>query len=199
MGRLGWTPDQTPLVLSGACTDFDAMARRRRPGRRASTSPAPRTASSTPLDGLEGASTSTTPRPTRPRALEYGMTEDDLFKGFATQGFSAMMNIWEIAQTIDGEVTGEAIADAFASTDGTTPAFGGSPLDCAGAPEPYVSVCARRCQRHSVGRRPARQVVDRAQRTRPRCRHRAAPGRLIVGWVDRLRSIHPPGRTTNTE
>ncbi len=25
LGRLGWTPDETPLVLSGACIDFTAM------------------------------------------------------------------------------------------------------------------------------------------------------------------------------
>ena len=53
------------------------------------------------------------------KGLEYGMTEDDLFKGFATQGFSAIMNIWEQSQLIEGEVTGQAIADAFAATDGS--------------------------------------------------------------------------------
>jgi branched-chain amino acid transport system substrate-binding protein len=53
-----------------------------------------------------------------------------------------MMNIYEIANTIDGEVTGEAISDAFATTDGSLPAFGGSPLDCSNAPAPYVAVCS---------------------------------------------------------
>ena len=67
MGRLGWTPDQTPLVLSGACTDFTAMAaagdlaeghlpdghRERHPLRRSTAS---------------RVSSSTTPPPTRPRA-----------------------------------------------------------------------------------------------------------------------------------
>ena len=34
-----------------------------------------------------------------------------------------------------------AIADAYAATDGTAPSFGNAPLNCSGAPEPYVSVC----------------------------------------------------------
>ena len=70
------------------------------------------------------------------------MTEDDLFKGFATQGFSAIMNIWEAAQLVDGDVTGASIADVIAATDGTVPAFGGPPLNCAGAPAPYIAVCS---------------------------------------------------------
>jgi branched-chain amino acid transport system substrate-binding protein len=70
------------------------------------------------------------------------MTEDDLFKGFATQGFSAIMNIWEQAQLIEGDVTGAAIAEAFAATDGSMPTFGGPPLNCAGAPAPYIAVCS---------------------------------------------------------
>ncbi len=32
--------------------------------------------------------------------------------------------------------------DAVAASDGTTRAFGGTPLDCAGAPEPYISICS---------------------------------------------------------
>ena len=94
-----------------------------------------------PLDGLEGqqledATTYQT------KGAEYGMTEDDLFKGFAGQGFSAIMNIWEAAQQVDGDVTGQAISDVIAATDGTAPAFGGPPLNCAGAPAPYIAVCS---------------------------------------------------------
>ncbi len=139
MGRLGWTPDQTPLVLSGACTDFTAMAAA---GDLAKGIYLTGTENGVlaPLDGLEGqhldnATTYQT------KGIEYGMTEDDLFKGFAGQGFSSIMSIWEISQTIDGDVTGESIADAYAATDGTQPSFGNAPLNCSGAPEPYVSVC----------------------------------------------------------
>ncbi len=139
LGRLGWTPDQTPLVLSGACTDFTAMEAA---GDLAvgiyMTSTENGLLSS--LDGLSGqhlenATTYQT------KGLEYGMSEDDLFKGFAGQGFSVMMNIYGVASGLD-EVTGEAIGAAFAATDGSDPTFGGSPLNCAAAPEPYVSVCS---------------------------------------------------------
>jgi len=140
LGRLGWTPEQTPLVLSGACTDFDALAAA---GDLSNGIYLTSTENGllNPLDGLEGqhldnATTYQT------KAPEYGMPEDLLFTGFGTAGFAAMMNIWEIANTIDGEVTGQAISDAFASTDGSIPAFGGSPLDCSGAPAPYVAVCS---------------------------------------------------------
>ncbi len=140
LGRLGWTPDQIPLVLSGACLDFDAMAAA---GDLANGIYLTSTENGilTPLDGLEGqhldnASTYQT------KAPEYGMPEDLVFTGFGGQGFSAMMNIWETANTIDGDVTGQGISEAFAATDGSNPAFGGSPLDCSGAPAPYIAVCS---------------------------------------------------------
>jgi branched-chain amino acid transport system substrate-binding protein len=140
LGRLGWTPEQVPLVLSGSCIDFTAMAAAGDLAKGIYIT-GTENAVLSPLDQIEGlhleyATTYQT------KGLEYGLTEDDLFKGFAGQGFSAIMNIWEQAQTIDGDVTGEAISAAFAATDGSQPAFGGSPLDCAGAPEPYVAVCS---------------------------------------------------------
>ena len=159
MGRLGWTPDQTPLVLSGACTDFTAMEAA---GELAEGIYLTGTENGLiePLEGLEGqhleyATTYQTKGP------EYGMTEDDLFKGFATQGFSSIMSIWEIAQTLDGEVTGSAIADGYAATDGTQPSFGNAPLNCSGAPEPYVSVCGSSI---SVAQWDGEQLVSVADR-----------------------------------
>jgi branched-chain amino acid transport system substrate-binding protein len=140
LGRVGWTPDEIPLVLSGACTDFTAMAAA---GDLAKGVYLTGTENGllSPLDGLEGqhldnATTYQT------KGLEYGLSEDDLFKGFAGQGFSVIMNIWEQSQSIDGDVTGRAISEAFAATDGSAPAFGGSPLDCSGAPAPYIAVCS---------------------------------------------------------
>ena len=140
LGRLGWNPEETPLVLSGACTDFDALAAAGDLSKGIYLTSTENGLLS-PLDGLEGqhldnASTFQT------KAPEYGMPEDLLFTGFATAGFGMMMNIWQMAQTVDGEVTGQKIADAFASTDGSLPAFGGSPLDCSNAPAPYVAVCS---------------------------------------------------------
>jgi branched-chain amino acid transport system substrate-binding protein len=139
LGRLGWTPDQIPLILSGACTDFTAMAAA---GDLAVGIYLTGTEKGllVPLDSVEGEHLEEATI-YQTKGLEYGMTEDDLFKGFAGQGFSAVMNLWEVSKTIDGDVTGQSLGDALAATDGSVSAFGGSPLNCAGAPEPYVSVC----------------------------------------------------------
>jgi branched-chain amino acid transport system substrate-binding protein len=94
-----------------------------------------------PLDGLEGEQLeyATT---YQEKGAEYGMSTDDIFKGFAAQGFSAIMNIWEASKDVEGDVTGKAISDAIGATDGSQPSFGGPPLNCAGAPAPYVAVCS---------------------------------------------------------
>ncbi len=142
LGRLGWTPDQIPLVLSGACIDFDAMAAA---GDLAVGIYLTGTQNGlfTPLESLDPASDHARYVSTfLEKAPEYGMPEDLLFTGFSGQGFTVMMSIYEIAAAIDGEVTGDAIAAGFAATDGTEPSFANAPLDCANAPEPYVAVCS---------------------------------------------------------
>jgi branched-chain amino acid transport system substrate-binding protein len=128
------------MVLSGACTDFTAM---KDAGDLAKGIYLTGTENSVlaPLDGLEGQQLENATE-YQTKGLEYGMSEDDLFKGFAAQGFSIMMNIWQVANAIDGDVTGQSISDAFKATDGSAPAFGGSPIDCAGAPAPYIAVCS---------------------------------------------------------
>lgn len=143
LGRLGWTPDAIPLVLSGACTDFTAMeaAGDLAVGVYLTTT---ENGILNPLEGLSGqhlenATTYQT------KAPEYGLSDDDLNKGFAGQGFAVMMSLNEISDVIvadGGEVNGQSLNDAYAATDGSQPSFGGSPLDCAGAPAPYVSVCS---------------------------------------------------------
>ena len=139
LGRLGWTPDDIPLVLSSSCTDFDAM---RAAGDLARGIYFVGSSSGllSPLDSLEGKrlDDATT---YQEKGAEYGMSDDDIFKTFASAGFSAMMNIWRFSQGVDGDVTGQAIADALAATDGSAETFGSTPLDCAGAPAPYVAVC----------------------------------------------------------
>ncbi|MEM9712326.1 MAG: ABC transporter substrate-binding protein [Actinomycetota bacterium] len=141
LGRLGWTPDQIPLVLSGACTDFEAQAAA---GELANGIYLTGTQNSllSPPESLGPGQHLDNVTVYREKAPEYGLDESLLFTGFAGQGFSAMMAIYEIAATIDGDVTGQAISDAFAATDGTQPSFGNAPLDCAGAPAPYVAVCS---------------------------------------------------------
>ena len=83
LGRLGWNPEETPLVLSGACTDFDALAAAGDLSKGIYLTSTENGLLS-PLDGLEGqhlddASTFQT------KAPEYGMPEDLLFTGFATR------------------------------------------------------------------------------------------------------------------
>jgi branched-chain amino acid transport system substrate-binding protein len=142
LGRLGWTPEDTPLVLSGACIDFTAMEQAGdlangiyfvgSAGRLTSE-----LANIDPGKDLDDATIYQT------KAVEYGLSTDDLFKGFATQGFAVMMNIWEMANDVTeagGEISGQTIEDAFAQTEGRA-SFGSSPLSCSTAPAPYTAVC----------------------------------------------------------
>ena len=140
LGRLGWTPDSTPLVLSGACIDFDAMAAAGDLANGIYFVPSPNDLLS-PLDSLEPGKNLDDATIYQEKSAEYGLAESEIFKGFATQGFSAIMNVWDTAQSLD-EVTGEALGEAFAATDGTAETFGGAPLNCQAAPVPYVAVCA---------------------------------------------------------
>ncbi len=143
LGRLGWTPQDIPLVLSGACIDFTAMA-------AAGDLAVGIYLSSTengvlaPL-GTVGGQHLDNATVYQTKAAEYGLNQDDLFKGFAAQGFAVMMALDEIAAEIfaaGGDVTGESLKAGFAATDGSQPSFGGSPLNCAGAPVPYIAVCS---------------------------------------------------------
>jgi branched-chain amino acid transport system substrate-binding protein len=143
MGRLGWTPTDTPLVLSGACVDFTAMEQAGElaqgiyfigAGGSLISDPATMDPASRSFDEATIYQT---------KALEYGMSEDDLFKGFGTNGFQTMMAVWQMAKTVTdggGEVTAEAIGEAFAATE-EVPVFGSTPISCASAPEPYLSTC----------------------------------------------------------
>ncbi|MGA9277588.1 ABC transporter substrate-binding protein [Ilumatobacter sp.] len=140
LGRVGWTPDDVPLVMSPSCIDFEAMtaAGALAEGIYIEGSPGGLLADPSEIEGehLENVETYLA------KAPEYGMSEDDLSKGFGASGFAAVMNIWQAANTVDGDVTGQTIAEAFAATDGSMPTFGGAPLNCSAAPDPYVAVCA---------------------------------------------------------
>ncbi len=143
LGRLGWTPQDIPLVLSGACTDFTAMAAA---GDLAVGIYLTATENGVlaPLDAVSGQNLDNATI-YQTKAAEYGLSQDDLFKGFSTQGFAVMMAMDEIAAAIfaaGGDVTGESLKAGFAATDGSQPSFGGSPLNCAGAPVPYIAVCS---------------------------------------------------------
>lgn len=142
LGRLGWTPEDIPLVLSGACIDFDAMKEAGDLakgiyfiGSSGSLLNDPTTIEDE-VDQFEAEIYQTKPG-------EYGLAEDQLNKGFATQGFIGLMSLWELTSRIvvdGGEVTKDAIEAAYAETDGDH-LFGSTPLSCSTAPEPYIAVC----------------------------------------------------------
>jgi branched-chain amino acid transport system substrate-binding protein len=142
LGRAGWTNDEIPLVLSAACIDFDAMAAAGDLAKgiyfvgAAGAVLNPLDSITNPRDRAEAAFYQTKP-------LEYGVPDTESRKGFATQAASGTMTLWRLASQIavsGQEVTGEAIANAFAATDNDH-SFGGTPLSCATAPAPYVAVC----------------------------------------------------------
>jgi branched-chain amino acid transport system substrate-binding protein len=143
LGRLGWTPDDIPLVLSGACVDFTAMEQAGELAEGVYFIGAGGSIISDPATLEPGSKGAVEAELYQTKAIEYGMTEDDLFKGFGTNGWSTMMNLWLQAKKVadsGAEVNAETISEAFAST-ANEPAFGSTPISCSDAPEPYISSC----------------------------------------------------------
>ncbi len=143
LARLGWSPEETPLVLSGACVDFTAMEQAGDNAVGIYFIGAGGSIISDPATLEAGSKGEVEASIYQSKALEYGMSEDDLFKGFGTNGWSTMMNVWLQAKKVadsGGEVTAESIAEAFTATD-NEPAFGSTPISCANAPDPYIATC----------------------------------------------------------
>jgi branched-chain amino acid transport system substrate-binding protein len=141
LGKLGWDPKTTPLVLSGACIDFKAMADA---GDLAKGVYFIGSASNLlrPVDQQKGLSKVETEVYTE-KMKQYG-AGDDTTKGFATQGFSGMMFMWHLAQAASGGDPAKLTGDAFVAEVGKTDnfhSFGGTPTSCAKAFAPYVAVC----------------------------------------------------------
>jgi branched-chain amino acid transport system substrate-binding protein len=142
LGRAGWTPQSIPLVLSGACIDFDAMAA------------AGDLAKDVYFVGAAGAVLNPPETIDNPRdrfeaeiyqgkSAEYGVPEAEARKGFATQAASGLLTMWRLAAQIaaaGGEVNGESLSAAFANSVDEH-SFGGTPISCSTAPAPYIAVC----------------------------------------------------------
>ena len=142
MGRLGWTPDQVPLVLSGACIDFDAMAAAGDLAKGIYFVGAPG-AVLNPIDSIEDPRDRFEATIYQTKLIEYGLDPSELNKGFATQGATGLLSLWAYASRIaadGGEVTGAALGEAYATSAGDH-LFGSTPLSCSTAPAPYVAVC----------------------------------------------------------
>jgi branched-chain amino acid transport system substrate-binding protein len=142
LGKLGWTPSKIPLVLSGACTD-DVKAKEAGDLAKGiyfiGAAPITQTAN---LKGLLQEES----KIYLGKMEKYG-AKADMFKGFATQGFLGIINLWAYgsitANGNPGSLTAQALEDAFAKTKGSH-SFGSTPLECASAPAPYLSVCNSR-------------------------------------------------------
>ena len=62
--------------------------------------------------------------------------------GFATQGYTGIMNIWNILEESGGvKATGDDVRKGFKQTKNHH-AFGGTGISCQDAIKPYVAVCA---------------------------------------------------------
>jgi branched-chain amino acid transport system substrate-binding protein len=142
LGRLGWKPDAIPLVMSGSCIDFAAMKAAGDlakgvyfVGSSGSLLNDPKTITD-PLDKFEAITYQT-------KGKQYGLDATNLTKGFATQGFTGLMSLWELSSQIvvkGDQLTPESLEKAYAATDNQH-TFGSSPLSCSKAPTPYVAVC----------------------------------------------------------
>ncbi len=142
LGKLGWTPAKIPLVLSGACID-DTKAKEAGDLAKGiyfvGTTPITQTAN---LKGLLQEQS----KVYLAKSDKYG-AKDQKLKGFATQGFLGMMNIWlqgnAAAKGNPASLTAQGLEDAFAKTV-RSHSWGGTPLECTSASAPYVTVCNAR-------------------------------------------------------
>ena len=142
LGKLGWKPSAIPLVLSGACLD-DAKAKEL--GDLAKGIYFVGTTPITQTDKLKGIIQEQS-KIYLAKSDKYG-AKDDKQKGFATQGFSGMMNIWVQANVAakgnPSSLSAQTLEDTIAKTT-RSHFWGGQPLECTAAPSPYLSVCNTR-------------------------------------------------------
>jgi branched-chain amino acid transport system substrate-binding protein len=143
LGKQGWTPDKIPLLLSGACIDFEKMKAAGDLAKgvyfvgSAGAALANADAIADPVWKAEAKNYLT-------KTAKYGMSQADILKGFATQGFTAMMTIWEQTQISTGGDPTKLDAAAFKAEMKKTHdshIAGSVPFGCADAAAPYVAVC----------------------------------------------------------
>ena len=142
LGKLGWTPSKIPLVLSGACTDDKAATAAGDLAKGiyfVGASPITQTAN---LKGLLQEQS----KLYLSKSDKYG-AKDQKLKGFATQGFLGLMNVWEqgnvAAKGNPTTLTAQGLEDAFAKSSRSN-SWGSTPLECTAAAAPYISVCNSR-------------------------------------------------------
>ena len=142
LGRLGWTPDAVPLVLSTACLDFDAMKAAGDLAKGIYFVGSSGTILNDPAT-LEDPFAKFEATTYQSKPLEYGMPQTELTKGYGAAGWNGMMSMWERGGDVvrNGDtITSESLAAAYKNTDNAH-LFGSTPLSCAKAPTPYVAIC----------------------------------------------------------
>ena len=144
LSKLGWKASVTPLVLSGACLD---LAKMKELGDVAKGIYFVGSSSLLNPESLSGQ--------LKEEALTYAAKmkqyadggSDTAGKGFATAGFTTMMQVWEVATlTANGDPTkidGASFIAAMAATSGDHQ-WGATGLDCASGAKnaPYIAVCS---------------------------------------------------------
>ena len=143
LAKLGWTAEKIPLVLSGACLD---LAKMKELGDITKGIYFTGGVSLLNPESLTGQ--------LKEEALTYAAKmkqyatggSETAGKGFATAGFTVLMQVWEIAtEQAAGDPT-KIDGAAFAKLMGATSdhhQWGGTGLDCAGGTKnaPYIAVC----------------------------------------------------------
>ena len=145
LAKLGWTQAKTPLVLSGACVDLAKMKELGDLSKGiyfAGTG----AASLTLPDSLTGQQKNEAETYTTRMAKYAEGGADTAGKGFATAGFTILMQVWEIMnEQANGDPT-KIDGAAFVKVMGATKnhhQWGGTGLSCADGVNnaPYVAVC----------------------------------------------------------
>lgn len=138
MIKQGWTPSSFPVVLSGACIDLETMAKL---GNSIKGIYTIGSASILDPDALSGQ--------LKVEAQTYGTKMKKYSKdkklngtGFATQGFTGILNIWQFIEKAGGaSAQGANVIKAFKSSKNNH-AFGSTGISCQDAIKPYIAVCA---------------------------------------------------------
>ena len=137
MLKLGWTPAKTPLVLSGACIDLTTM---KSLGNKIKGVYTVGASSILDPDALTDPQLKREAKLYNSRGAKYAKDKTSKDKGFGTQGFTGIMQIWQMANQLGKKLTGPALTKAFEATTNQH-AFASSGIACKKAVRPYVAVC----------------------------------------------------------
>jgi branched-chain amino acid transport system substrate-binding protein len=145
LGKLGWSPDKIPMVMTGSCIDLDKMKAAGALakgiyfiGTRAFGADPANIAQ---LQGFQ----KVVAQFYVDKTAQYG-AKDEATKGFGASGFKGLMLMYHLLNDHAANMGGAdkldpaKFTDEVKNTDGHY-SYGGSPLACKQAPPPYVAVC----------------------------------------------------------